>query len=96
MQPATIIGTNKNAGHRLYDGTPNYHAAKILCATPQAKKVYELLQRDGRVTRLTALHYGVANVTARVAELRRLGIAVECEVVQDAEGREYGRWFLSK
>lgn len=62
--------------------------------TKQGKQVLDLMRRDGRVTRMTALHYGVANLTARIAELRVEGYAVDCSVKLDANGKEYGVWTL--
>lgn len=58
----------------------------------QSKQVLDLIRRDGRVTRLTALHYGVANLTARIADLRASGFLIDCEVKLDANGKEYGVW----
>jgi hypothetical protein len=64
--------------------------------TPQAVKVLNLIERDGHITRLTAMHYGIANITARIAELRLdYGINVACEEKVDAEGRVYGSWKLA-
>lgn len=63
--------------------------------TKQAKQVLNLIQRDGAVTRLTAMHYGIANLTARITELRDHGYDVECYEKRDAAGRRYGSWRLS-
>lgn len=64
--------------------------------TRQAAQVFALMKRDGGLTRLTAMHYGIANLTARIAELRLdCNVNVQCEVKEDAEGREYGRWFIA-
>lgn len=63
--------------------------------TPKAKKVFDLMQRDGHVTRLTAMHAGIPNVTARIAELRSAGVKVDCDVRTDINGNEYGRWSVS-
>ena len=94
MQPAKTTA-NRNAGHRQYFGSGLFHDVKLGTVSPQAKRVYELLKRDGHVTRITAMHYGIPNVTARITELRAAGINVGCEVAIDANGREYGRWSLS-
>lgn len=62
----------------------------------QTEKLLGLLNRDGHVTRLTAMHYGVANITARIADLRlRHDVNVVCEVCRDAAGRRYGRWHVA-
>lgn len=67
--------------------------------TSQAEQVLDLILRDGRVTRLSAMHYGVANLTARITELRdRLdghGIDVACTEKRDANGHRYGVWSLA-
>ena len=62
--------------------------------TKQATQVLNLIKRDGSVTRLTAMHYGVANLTARIAELRDYGYDVECIEKRDASNRRYGSWRL--
>ena len=64
--------------------------------TKQAQKVLTLIERDGHVSRLTAMHYGIANVTARITELRDAGIPVVCENCRDASGNRYGRWSLAR
>lgn len=80
--------------------TPKFYIVGHLfkrAADEQTAQVLKLMQRDGDVTRLTAAHYGVANVTARIADLRkRYGIKVECEKRRDAAGRLYGVWKLPK
>lgn len=92
MNAAARIVPNRNANRRVYGPT---FAPSVNGLSKQGKKVLELIQRDGRVTRMTALHYGVANVTARIAELRYEGFNVVCEVKVDAEGREYGNWKIA-
>ena len=63
---------------------------------PQTKQVLDLLKRDGHVTRLTAMHYGIANLTSRIAELRLdHGYNVVCSERRDAAGRRYGSWSLN-
>lgn len=61
--------------------------------TKQAQKVLDLIRRDGSITRLTAMHYGVANVTARISELLDAGYDIDRHIKLDAEGRRYGEWF---
>ena len=63
---------------------------------PQTEQVLNLIKRDGSITRLTAMHYGIANLTARIAELRNWGFDVECQEKRDANGRRYGTWSLKK
>ena len=61
----------------------------------QAAKVLDLIKRDGRVTRLTAMHYGIANLTARISELRLYGgLDIVCTEKVDAVGRRYGEWTI--
>jgi hypothetical protein len=59
----------------------------------QTKQVLSLMKRDGAITRLTAQHYGIVCLTARIADLRtRHGYSVQCDLKRDAEGRRYGSW----
>jgi hypothetical protein len=54
------------------------------------------MMREGRsVSRLSAMHYGVMNLTARISELRASGHDVRCEMKTDIEGREYGAFTLA-
>lgn len=85
--------SNTNASHRKFFPT-ELHTPRFTALSPQGARVLELLTRDGRVTRMTALHYGIPNITARIAELREEGFPVECEVKVDGNGRKYGSWFL--
>lgn len=62
--------------------------------TPKAKLVYDLMKRDGGVTRLTAMHAGIPNLTARIAELRNAGMIIDCENKIDIRGDRYGKWFV--
>lgn len=87
--------TNRNSSKRVYYPLPT-ELIRENSISKQGKKVLELLRRDGYITRLTALHYGVANLTARIAELRVIGLNIGCDVRLDANGKEYGRWFEVK
>lgn len=60
---------------------------------PQTEKVLSLLRR-GPLTRLTAMHYGVMNLTARLADLRGLGYRISCASKRDANGARYGEFTL--
>jgi hypothetical protein len=72
------------------EGQPTFRKAD-----KQTMQVLSLLRRDGNVTRLTAQHYGIANLTARIADLRLThGVNVRCQQRKDAEGRRYGVWSL--
>ena len=52
--------------------------------------------RDGRtVSRLTAMHMGVMNLTARISDLRSFGHDVRCEMKTDTEGNQYGSFSLA-
>lgn len=71
----------------------NYLSPEKMAA--QTQQLLDLLNRDGKVTRLTAMHYGIANVTARIADLRRRhGVNVVCTEKRDANGARYGEWSL--
>jgi hypothetical protein len=63
--------------------------------TPKAARVFELMKRDGGVTRLTAMHAGIPNLTARIAELRAADVIVDCETHTDIDGNQYGRWSIA-
>lgn len=55
------------------------------------------LMKDGRsVTRLTAMHYGIMNLTARISELRGAGHNVVCTMKTDLNGAEYGEFTLAR
>lgn len=64
--------------------------SRVVC--PQAARVVEIVKADGHITRLSAAHYGIANVTARLADLRNAGVKVRCISRRDAAGRRYGEW----
>jgi hypothetical protein len=87
----SITVSNRNEAHRKYFPRLGGYCDAI---SNQAGQVLHLMMRDGHVSRLTAMHYGVPNLTARVSELRKAGYPIDCEVKLDASGREYGRWFL--
>ena len=97
MNTAQRTVRNSNIGHRKFHPSAlDFILASKHNLSPQGQKTLELLQRDGRVTRMTALHYGIPNLTARIAELREEGFPVDCDVKVDANGNKYGSWFLSK
>lgn len=50
--------------------------------------------RRGEVTRLAAITAGIANVTARIADLRARGFDVVATMNTDTLGRRYARWSL--
>ena len=62
--------------------------------TPQTQKVLKLLKSGKSVTRLTAMHYGIMNLTARITDLRKAGIPVRCEMKYDMDGNRYGSFSL--
>jgi hypothetical protein len=76
----------------VYDQQAN--GRSTLAVSRQAMKVLDIIQTSGSVTRLTAMHYGIANITARIAELRTAGIQVLCEENRDMNGARYGKWSL--
>jgi hypothetical protein len=67
---------------------------RVVSVSPQSAKVLEIMQIDGAITRLTAMHYGIANLPARVLDLRTAGIPVVCDERKDAKGSRYGRWSI--
>jgi hypothetical protein len=76
----------------MYIYNRDYCAVSHVKVGKQAARVAEIIKADGGITRLTAMHYGIANVTARIAELRTAGVNVLCEMKKDQNAREYGRW----
>lgn len=60
----------------------------------QTNKVFTLLQ-SGPVSRVTAMHYGVMNLTARIADIRNAGYKVECTIKTDHDGNRYGSFQLA-
>jgi hypothetical protein len=63
--------------------------------TPQANKVLDIIKRDGHITRLSAMHYKISNVSARIAELRIEGrLNIVAIKAKDADGQAYSRWTL--
>ena len=56
----------------------------------QNEKLLRMMERGRKVTRLTALHAGVMNLTARIADLRNAGHNVVCTMDSDEDGNEYG------
>jgi hypothetical protein len=68
------------------------HTVQCAEVSNQAARVADIIDRDGGITRMTAFHYQIANVTARIAELRKAGFQVLCEKRIDGHGKTYGRW----
>ncbi len=60
----------------------------------QNMKILTMLKSGKTITRLIAMHYGIMNLTARISELRNFGYDIRCRMKKDAEGREYGEFYL--
>lgn len=63
--------------------------------TPMAAKVADILVRDGGITHLSAVHYGIGSVTKEIARIRKaapLSHRVTTVTRKDAEGNKYTRW----
>lgn len=60
----------------------------------QCGKLLRLMERGRSVTRLTALHYGIMNLTARISDLRNAGYDVRCQWRRDDDGNDYGSFSL--
>lgn len=54
-----------------------------------------LFAKGRSITRLEAMHYGIANLTARISELRGDGVNVKCRWKQDLSGARYGEFSVS-
>lgn len=63
----------------------------------QCEKLINLLKAGRSVTRVTAMHYGIMNLTARIADLRlRYNLNVICTRKNDANGNSYGSFSLPR
>ena len=62
----------------------------------QNELLLDQMRKGRQVTRLTAMHLGIMNLTARVADLRAQGYNVVCRMRVDVHGREYGEFSLAK
>jgi hypothetical protein len=61
----------------------------------QVNKLYKAMHEGRSVTRVTAMHMGVMNLTARITDLRNAGINVECVMKTDTDGNRYGSFQLA-
>lgn len=61
----------------------------------QARLVLRSLEAGRSVTRVTAMHYGVMNLTARISELRNAGYEITCTMRRDVAGDRYGEFVLA-
>lgn len=63
------------------------------------RKVADILVRDGGITHLTAMHYGIGCITKEIQRLRDAS-PKDYKVItvrrQDADGHKYTRWTLKK
>lgn len=65
--------------------------------TPQSLIVLKHLAAGKVLDRAGAmLHYGIQNLTARIADLRSAGFDVRCRMEADMNGREHGVWFVDQ
>jgi len=65
-------------------------------AQTQNQKLLEYLKRGGKVTRWNALlDLGIANITARITDLRSQGHAIMTTMIS-RDGKRYGKWSLEK
>lgn len=65
--------------------------------SPQAAKVLDILTSTSGLTQVMALSvYGIASITARIAELRRKGYGIETETFEDANSRRYAKYVLKR
>ena len=60
----------------------------------QNQKLLKMLAQGEEITRLTGMHYGIQNLTARVADLRNMGWQVDCVEKRDQNGQRYGSFTL--
>lgn len=65
--------------------------------TDKAAKVLEIMERDGGITHLTALHYNIGSITKEITRVRDafpIDNQVITQVRKDANGNKYTRWVL--
>lgn len=62
----------------------------------QNRLVLDILLRDNYITRVAAAHYNIANVTARISELRSAGFDIPAHTYHDLRGRRYARWVMTE
>lgn len=61
----------------------------------QNGKLLAQFNQGRKVTRLTAMHYGIQNLTARISDLRNAGYDIVCNWQTDMEGNRYGEFELA-
>lgn len=61
----------------------------------QVQKVYDIMQRDGGITHMTAQHYNIGCVRKVISTLRAKGVNILTVKRKDAEGKSYSRWTLA-
>lgn len=65
------------------------------CAA-QTAEVLRIMMRDGYISRRNAQDYGIANVTARIADLRnRVQVDVLATPSEDAKGTKFTKWHVN-
>ena len=80
-------------GNLLFGAASQSDHKRFQTLTPQAQKVLHMIRRDGHITRQSAvMSLSVANLTARIAELRSAGFDIICKERNDVNGNRYGRW----
>lgn len=62
----------------------------------QNQKLLGYLAAGEEMTRLKAMHYGIQNLTARVADLRNAGWQIDCLNRRDQNGARFGTFTLHK
>lgn len=64
--------------------------------TPQTKQTLDVLKKDQGITIMTAMHYGITNLSARLSDLKDAGFEVVREQKKDLRGQKYSRWYLTE
>lgn len=67
--------------------------------TKKARKVLEILDRDGGITHLTAQHYNIGSITKEIQRIRSArpsNFMINTVKRKDAEGNQYTRWTVKK
>lgn len=66
---------------------------------PLTYKVLGIMERDGGITHMTALHYGIGSITKEIQRLRDskpVGYRINTVTRKDAEGKKYTRWTMKR
>lgn len=67
--------------------------------TPQAKRVVDIMVRDGGITHLRAMHYNIGSITKELTRIRDampVGYKVARVTRKDADDHKYSHWMFAR